>query len=85
MDVSLESYLPAFFLMSATAVPGAAAFTAALKTMKDLGAILTDPADVPTADDSIANPAGQVSATFEVLFHMALITTRIIDRAEHRP
>ncbi|KAJ7872123.1 amidase signature enzyme [Mycena olivaceomarginata] len=27
-------------------VPGAAAFTAALKTMKDLGAILTDPADI---------------------------------------
>ncbi|KAJ6557849.1 amidase signature enzyme [Mycena capillaripes] len=41
-------------------VPGADAFTAALKTMKDLGAVITDPADVPSAKDYVASPASNI-------------------------
>ncbi|KAJ7479515.1 amidase signature enzyme [Mycena latifolia] len=39
-------------------VPGADAFTAALKTMQGLGAVITDPADVPSAKDILGNDAG---------------------------
>ncbi|KAF7357455.1 Amidase domain-containing protein [Mycena sanguinolenta] len=41
-------------------VPGAAAFAIALQTMKDLGANITDPADVPTAQDILNNTAASI-------------------------
>ncbi|KAJ6616359.1 amidase signature domain-containing protein [Mycena sp. CBHHK59/15] len=40
------------------AIPGADAFQEALKTMKALGAFITDPADVPSAKDILLNEAG---------------------------
>ncbi|KAJ6451622.1 amidase signature enzyme [Mycena sanguinolenta] len=41
-------------------VPGAAAFAIALQTMKDLGANITDPADVPTAQDLLNNTSSSI-------------------------
>ncbi|KAJ7150326.1 amidase signature enzyme [Mycena filopes] len=41
-------------------IPGADAFTAALKTMVGLGAIITDPADIPSGKDITTNDAATV-------------------------
>ncbi|KAF7365550.1 Amidase domain-containing protein [Mycena venus] len=51
-------------------IPGADAFTAALKTMKDLGAIITDPADVPTAKDIVSNPAADIVLSTDLKFNI---------------
>jgi hypothetical protein len=49
------------------AVPAADAFTAALKTMAGLGAIITDPADVPSAKEILSNDAATVRASLKLL------------------
>ncbi|KAK6992537.1 amidase signature domain-containing protein [Favolaschia claudopus] len=49
-------------------IPAAAAFTDALKTMKDLGAIITDPADIPNAEDILKNDAGNIVLETDLKF-----------------
>ncbi|KAF8143819.1 amidase signature enzyme [Mycena galopus ATCC 62051] len=58
-------------------VPGAAAFTIALQTMKNLGAIITDPANVPTALDILTNPATVINTDlkFDIQAYLATLTS----------
>ncbi|KAJ6595105.1 amidase signature enzyme [Mycena vulgaris] len=51
-------------------VPGADAFKAALKTMTDLGAVITDPADVPSADEIVSNPAASIVLNTDLKFNI---------------
>ncbi|KAK6992535.1 amidase domain-containing protein [Favolaschia claudopus] len=49
-------------------IPAAAAFTDALKTMKDLGAIITDPTNIPNAEDILKNDAGNIVLETDLKF-----------------
>ncbi|KAF8129135.1 amidase signature domain-containing protein [Mycena galopus ATCC 62051] len=58
-------------------VPGAAAFTIALQTMKNLGAIITDPANVPTALDILTNPAVRTASFYCMSATLTSIPTNV--------
>ncbi|KAJ7641745.1 amidase signature enzyme [Roridomyces roridus] len=51
-------------------VPGAAAFTAALKLMKNLGANITDPADLPSAKEIVGNDAAGIVLDTDLKFNL---------------
>ncbi|KAJ7060966.1 amidase signature enzyme [Mycena amicta] len=51
-------------------IPGANAFKTALQTMKDLGAVITDPADVASAEDSLDSPAASTVLHTDLKFDL---------------